>query len=158
MPHARDRRSSVPALVAAVMTDVGVVDEAPLAGIRILVVDDDPDALELVSYSLQKRGARVEAASNAFDAFDLATLDPPDVLVSDIGMPGRDGYSLVRALRAHELACASRVPAIALTAFGTVRDVDNAVSAGFDVHMRKPVDLDALCKHVKSLAGSRSQA
>lgn len=158
MPHARDRKSSVPALIAPVIAGACAAPDSPLDGIRILVVDDDPDALELVSYSLQKRGAHVLPASNAFDAFDLATADPPDVLVSDIGMPGRDGYSLVRAIRSHELARGWRVPAIALTAFGTLRDVDDAVSAGFDVHMRKPVDLDALCSHVKSLVASRTQA
>jgi CheY-like chemotaxis protein len=151
MPEARDRKCSVPALLVPVVCDV-VRDGAPLAGIHILVVDDDPDALELVTYSLQKRGAHVVAASNAYDAYEMATQDPPDVLVSDIGMPGRDGYSLVRAIREEEVERSSRLPAIALTAFGTVRDVDTAVSAGFDVHMRKPVDLDALCGHVMVLA------
>jgi signal transduction histidine kinase/CheY-like chemotaxis protein len=117
----------------------------PLEGIRILAVDDHPDARELVRVALADRGAQVHTAASVSDA--LAALEDVavDVLVSDLGMPGADGFALVAQLRERERTD-GRPPmvAIALTAYASPHDRTQALAAGFDLHVAKPVDPDAL--------------
>jgi PAS domain S-box-containing protein len=128
----------------------------PLEGIRILAVDDHPDARELVRVALTDRGAEVHTAASVSDA--LAALEDvaADVLVSDLGMPGADGFALVAQLRERERTD-GRPPmvAIALTAYASPHDRTQALAAGFDLHVAKPVDPDAL---TDALAGALERA
>jgi len=117
----------------------------PLEGIRILAVDDHPDARELVGVALADRGAEVHTAASVSDALAALENVAVDVLVSDLGMPGADGFALVAQLRERERTD-GRPPmvAIALTAYASPHDRTQALAAGFDLHVAKPVDPDAL--------------
>ena len=119
-----------------------------LDGLRVLFVDDEPDARELVTMVLADAGASVRTASSAEEALALVDRERFDVMVSDIGMPGEDGYSLMRkvAARPHPL------PAIALSAFTSAQDRERALSAGFTTHLPKPLDAPALIAFVDRLA------
>jgi PAS domain S-box-containing protein len=141
--------------VRAVASPIGEVDGAPaakssgeLAGVRALVVDDEDDARELLKSALENYGADVIAVNSAAEAYALITETPPperpDVMVTDIGMPEEDGYSLIRRLREWEEAHGAYTPAVALTAYGRVEDRVSALKAGFQIHVAKPVDPDEL--------------
>ena len=113
-----------------------------LEGIKVLVVDDEPDARDLLDFILQKAGATVElAASTGGSAGAASDISRPDILVADIGMPGEDGYELIRKVRAlspqPDLAL---LPAMALTAYARAEERAQAFSAGFQSHMTKPVE------------------
>lgn len=122
-------------------------------GIRVLVVDDEPDARDLVSYVLESCGMEVRTASSAARA--MAELDgfTPHVLLSDIGMPDEDGYHLIRTLRTDPRADKKDIPAIALTAFARREDRTRALVEGFNRHMSKPVEPAALVQAIVELAG-----
>jgi len=111
-----------------------------LAGLRVLVVDDDVDTREFLTTTLRQAGADVVMAGSATDA--LATIDrwTPDVLVSDIAMPGEDGCALVRRLRQRGRGRVDQIPALALSAFTRLEDRAQALAAGFQMHVAKPVD------------------
>jgi PAS domain S-box-containing protein len=126
-------------------------DTQRLAGLRVLVVDDDDDARALVAELLKTTGAVVETATSAAEALDRVIATRPDVLVSDIGMPGEDGYSLIRRIRALPGCSASELPATALTAFARREDCDRALGAGFQAHLTKPLDPEALFGVIASL-------
>lgn len=123
-----------------------------LAGIRILVVDDDTRARETVSLVLSSFGALVEAAESAAQAFSKLPRFQPDVLLCDIAMPGEDGYSLIKRIRSGDAARGATVPAIALTAYAGGEDVSKALSVGFQKHLTKPVDSIELANAVVELA------
>ncbi|HJR06912.1 MAG TPA: CHASE domain-containing protein [Pyrinomonadaceae bacterium] len=125
-----------------------------LAGLRILVVDDDEDTRALLVTTLEQSGAEsVEAAASASDALGALRRLAPDVLVSDIGMPGVDGYELIRQIRALPPESGGRVPAAALTAYAAPDDRQRALDAGYDLHISKPVEPSELTAAVARLAG-----
>ena len=109
---------------------------ASIAGATVLVVEDAPDARDLLVEVLSSAGARVLAAASVAEALDVLSRETPDLLVSDIGMPGADGYELIRAVR----AAGRRLPAIALTAYARAEDRRRSLVEGFDLHMAKPLD------------------
>ncbi len=111
---------------------------------RILVVDDDDSSREYVTAALETYGASVRAAASGHEALALLIESPPDVLVSDVGMPEMDGYALIRRIRALPADQGGKTPAIALTAYAAKRDYQQAMSAGFQRHIAKPVETDAL--------------
>jgi CheY-like chemotaxis protein len=119
-----------------------------LDGLHVLFVDDEPDARELVTMVLCDAGATVHTAASADEALALLDRERFDVMVSDIGMPGEDGYSLMRKVRAR----AEPVPGIALSAFTSAQDRERALSAGFTTHLPKPLDAPALIAFVDRLA------
>jgi CheY-like chemotaxis protein len=123
-----------------------------LSGLRVLVVDDESDARALLSEMLSEQGARVAEAASARLALGLVEEFEPDLLVSDIGMPEMDGFALIREIRERQKLKGERVPAIALTAYARTEDVENVLSAGFDRHLAKPVDLAMLLSAVADLA------
>jgi PAS domain S-box-containing protein len=113
---------------------------APLRGVKLLVVDDDADARELLSIVLQEAGAEVSTAGSANEALEAFQRERPDVLVSDIGMPDGDGYSLIRRVRSLEGESGAKVPALALTAFARAEDRGEALGSGFQAHLPKPIE------------------
>ena len=122
-------------------------------GVKVLVVDDEPDARGLVQRLLEDCKAIVQTAGSAAEAFKKLQAERPDVIVSDIGMPGEDGYSLIRRIRALGVEHGSSTPAIALTAYARAEDRVKAVVAGFQMHATKPVEAAELIAMVASLAG-----
>lgn len=122
-------------------------------GVKVLVVDDEPDARLLVQRVLKDGNAIVTVAASAAEAMEKLIQSPPDVLVSDVGIPGEDGYSLIRKVRALGPARGGNVPAIALTAYARSEDRMRAVLAGFQMHVAKPVDPVELVAMIASLAG-----
>jgi PAS domain S-box-containing protein len=131
---------------------VPVEPAARLDGVRVLVVDDEPDARELVAMVLREAGAETREADSAPSAIEAMDSEIPDVLVSDIAMPHRDGYSLLRDLRARAPHEGGSIPAVALTAFTRSEDVDRATDAGFQLHLAKPVEPTHLVAVVHQLA------
>ena len=113
---------------------------AVLSGIRVIVVDDEQDARELVTAVLEQAGAVVTSVGSAEEAMHAIRERPPSLLVSDIGMPGEDGYALIARVRALPAALGGRVPAVAVTAFTRSEDRARALRAGYTAHVGKPID------------------
>ncbi len=124
-----------------------------LEGMRILVVDDEADSRDLVSAILKRCGGKVKSCKSAAEALKVFRAWKPDILVSDIGMPVEDGYSLIQKLRKQRLKLAREIPAIALTAYATDDDRARALSAGFQVHIAKPIEPETLVKSIAGAAG-----
>jgi PAS domain S-box-containing protein len=129
--------------------------DATLDGIRVLVVDDDPDSNDVVRTVLVSFGAEVRTAGSVAEALETVEGWVPDVVVSDIAMPGEDGYSLVARLRAREIL--GGIPAIALTAYSAPGDRDQALRAGFDAHVAKPVRTPELVHAVLAARDARAR-
>jgi len=135
------------------------LDDKSLAGITVLLVDDSDDGREMLEVALRGYGATVLAVDSAESA--VQALEPgrlaPDVLVSDVGMPGRDGYELIRRVRS--LAGApGRIPAIAVTAYADPEDRIHALAAGFQMHLSKPVEPSRVAESVRTVvAAERAQ-
>jgi signal transduction histidine kinase/ActR/RegA family two-component response regulator len=127
-----------------------------LRGVSVLVVDDETDSRDRLAEVLQGAGAAVETAASAAEAYERFRRAPPDVLVSDVGMPEEDGNSLVRRIRALPVSEGARVPALALSAFSRGEDSLSALAAGFTTHVSKPVDTETLVAAVAKLASAKS--
>jgi CheY-like chemotaxis protein len=138
-------------------TELEKADEADglLNGIRILLVEDEPDARELIALTLRRSGADVEAVETAANALRRLQVFTPDLLLSDIGLPIESGYDLIRRIRALPSAL-NKLPAIALTAFATDKDRQMSISAGFHEHLAKPVEPRRLIETIKSLVNGKS--
>jgi len=138
---------------ASVALDTG---GAELQGARVLLVEDDNDARHLLATVLQSHGAQVDAAASAQEGLQAFATFAPTVVVSDIGMPGTDGYAFIRELRRQEVeARRPAVPAVALTAYARVEDRMRALSEGFQMHVAKPVEPAELVAVVATLKGWR---
>jgi CheY-like chemotaxis protein len=124
-----------------------------LDGLRVMVVDDEADARELLAAMLSQYGAEVKTCSSAGEALEILQRYKPDVLVSDIGMPGEDGYVLIKKVRALEPEHSRRIPAVALTAYARAEDRIRALSAGYNMHVPKPVEPTELAIVIASLSG-----
>jgi PAS domain S-box-containing protein len=123
-----------------------------LDGLRILIVDDEPDTRDLLRQGLEYCGANVRLAGSAAEAVDAIVAEVPDILISDIGMPGIDGYDLIRQIRQLPADAGGKVAAIALTAYTRVEDRLQALRAGYDMHVPKPVELAELVAVAASVA------
>ncbi len=142
-------------LTGARVTD-GLIIECPprLDGVRVLVVDDDPDTRQMLKAVLSECHADVITASSAAEAIKEIEHQKPDVLVSDLGMPEQDGYELIKQVRKTESADnAARVPALALTAYAKAEDRVRALAGGYQVHLAKPVEPAEFVLVVANLAG-----
>jgi two-component system CheB/CheR fusion protein len=148
----RDLTDLKPAVVRELHADPAMLD-----GIRVMLVEDDRDAREVVAAVLTHHGAVVSAVSSASEALEVLHDVRPDVLVSDIGMPGQDGYALMRAVRALPAGDGGRVAAIALTAYARADDSRQALDAGFQMHLSKPVDPGMLAFTVARLHRERTE-
>jgi CheY-like chemotaxis protein len=131
--------------------DPVVKDENSLRGLSVLVVDDDDESRHVVAAHLESCDATVLTAGSAAEAMALLQQHNVHVLLADIAMPGEDGYSLIRRLRALDAAIAS-VPAAALTAFAREEDRQEALDAGYQLHLSKPIDASSLIAAVATLA------
>ena len=132
---------------------------AILSGLRVLIVDDDPDTLLMLAKTLERYGARTDARETAAAALALLERETFDVLVSDIGMPVEDGYTLVRRLRAAEAKLGRpQLPALALTAYARKEDRDAALDAGYQAHVPKPVAPSELVEAVAAVTGRAAKA
>lgn len=131
-------------------------DEKELAGLHVMIVDDEQDARDVITAMLHQRGAEVVAAGSVSEA--LAILESatngsaPDILISDIGMPGEDGFDLIRKVRAMEAERGGSTPAIALTAYARPEDCASVIAAGFQQHIAKPVEPSALAAIIANVA------
>jgi PAS domain S-box-containing protein len=128
---------------------------ASLHGLKVLLVDDEPDARELLAVSLEQSGAEVLTVDSADAAVAALPGYRPHVLLADIEMPGKDGYTLLQAIRGLAPEQGGLTPSIAITAYAGVEDRIRALAAGFDLHLPKPVQLDELTIAVARLAGQR---
>jgi signal transduction histidine kinase/ActR/RegA family two-component response regulator len=132
---------------------VAAAPESPLRGLRTLVVEDDPDSLEMVCTLLAQRGAEVRPAASTAEALAVIESWRPDLLISDLGMPEEDGYTLIRRVRALPAERGGQVPAVALSARTRPEDRIEALSAGFQMHVAKPVAPAELLAVALTLAG-----
>lgn len=129
-------------------------NDVDLSGVDILVVEDEPQNREMLSLILKDRGAHVRTAGSYDEALKALTEAKPDLIVSDVGLPGRDGYELIYEIRRRESVAlgSCRIPAIAVTAFGRSEDISRALAVGFDAHLAKPLNaLDLLAVVSKSV-------
>jgi CheY-like chemotaxis protein len=124
-----------------------------LNGIRVLVVDDEENTCEIVSSLLTNYGADVRAVTSAAEAHLMLEAWLPDVILSDLGMPGEDGLTFLRKLRARTVESGAEIPAVAITAYAGVEDRLRALRAGYQSHLSKPLDAVELLTVVASLAG-----
>jgi len=130
------------------------VDYIPrLDGLRLLVVDDEEDALDLIRTVLSEQGAEVHVATSAREALERFATVKPDVIVSDIGMPEADGLSFIRKIRSLSVEMGGRTPAIALTAYARREDAQRAFAAGYQMHVAKPAEPVQLVTVVANLGG-----
>jgi NO-binding membrane sensor protein with MHYT domain/CheY-like chemotaxis protein len=134
-------------------TAPGVEAQGDLAGIKVLLVDDATDTLDVLQQILQHSGATIMAASSAGTALALLERERPDVIVSDIGMPDIDGFELIRRIRRRSAGAGGAIPAIALTAFTRQDDRNKALQAGFNDYLAKPVEPGSLVAHIAQAVG-----
>ncbi len=155
-----DAAGGADAPAAAASLSEGAVDAGggELAGLLVLVVEDERDSLELVQQVLSETGARIVSATSGPEALRAIAGDRPDILISDIGMPLMDGFELIRRVRGLRDRQAAGVPAIALTAFSRREDQQRALEAGFDEFMAKPLRPAALLQAVVGIARRRAPA
>ena len=130
-------------------------DPSVLSGLKVLAVDDDLDARQLLSTILEQHGAEVKVCGSTAEAFKAVKQFKPDILVSDIGMPEEDGYALIEKVRALEPEAGGRIPAVALTAYARAEDRMKALAAGYNMHVPKPVEPAELTIVIASLTGRR---
>jgi signal transduction histidine kinase/DNA-binding response OmpR family regulator len=123
-----------------------------LEGLRVLVVDDEDDTRDLIATVLRRCGAEVLGCETASEALEQCQTWSPDLLISDIGLPGEDGYSLIEKVRAFDEPC-GQVPAVALTAYASPEDRDRVLSAGFQMHIAKPVEPEELVTIIANVSG-----
>ncbi len=126
-----------------------------LKGLRILVVDDEADSRDLITTILSRCGSEVRCSESAADAMTEVRHWKPDLLVSDIGMPDEDGYSLIGKLRRMKSKLGREIPAVALTAYATIEDRSRALSSGFQMHVPKPIDPEVLVRQLANAAGRK---
>ncbi|RUR79531.1 hypothetical protein DSM107007_40410 [Nostoc sp. PCC 7120 = FACHB-418] len=132
-----------------------VTNSLPLEGIKVLVVDDDADSRDFLAFILEQEGADVSLATSALEVLQLLPEIKPDVLVSDISMPDMDGYTLIRQMRTWTAEQGGAIPAIALTAFARQYDREQALQAGFQLHLPKPLNAEEFIAAVVELVKSQ---
>lgn len=123
------------------------------AGLRVLVVDDEADNVDGMLTLLRLAGGEVRTATTAAEALEAVALQSFDLILSDLAMPGMDGFGLIQALRARPATAAT--PAVALSGFARAVDAQRALRAGYDAHLRKPFSLDQLLRVLSPLRTQR---
>jgi signal transduction histidine kinase/ActR/RegA family two-component response regulator len=149
--EARSRQPALDTFAYGIQETYSAGINEKLHGVRVLVVDDEPDARDLLAAILTRCGSDVRCSESAADAIQTFSEWNPDVLVSDIGMPNEDGYSLIRKLRQLDSHRAREIPAIALTAYATDEDRTQALAAGFQIHVAKPIEPEDFVTSIASV-------
>ncbi len=126
-----------------------------LKGVRVLLVEDEPDSREVLAFILEDCGAEVATAASVREAMEIFDRAQPSVVVSDISMPEEDGYGLIKRVRDRSPDDGGTVPAVAVTAFRYEHNRDRCLSAGFQEYLSKPVDPDVLCNAVCTVTRAR---
>jgi CheY-like chemotaxis protein len=135
------------------MQDLGEMGLCDLSGVKVLVIEDDPDGRQILVEVLRFTGAHVTASADAYAALDkLNDLLRPDVIVCDLAMPRMDGLTFLRALRSHEDAATRRTPLLAVTAYDEFYSPMQLIKLGSDAYMVKPLNLERMCEAVKKLS------
>jgi CheY-like chemotaxis protein len=127
----------------------------PLEGLRVVIVDDDADARDLLALLLEQAGAEPVPAGSVADALAVVEQDRPDALITDMSMPSANGYDLLAAIRAREAGRQHRLPVIALTAYDSREDRTRALAAGFDAYLVKPAEQADLLRALRVLVRDR---
>jgi CheY-like chemotaxis protein len=153
LKRATKRSRSHPTATSDAPVGIALTD---LSGLKVLFVDDEPDARALVKRLLEECGAEVTTASSALQALDLLAGFKPELVISDIGMPDIDGYEFLRKLRTRSDPSA-RIPAIALTAFARSEDRTRALRAGYINHVAKPIEPSELLATIAVVSGRVSR-
>lgn len=151
-------KASNPQIQALDITqDQTTSNAAPLANIRALIVDDDPDTRDFLAFLLEMNGANVTVTASAFEVLQALEQSRFDVLLSDVGMPEMDGYTLIQTIRGRTDLPYCQIPAIALTAYAGEGDQQQAMSVGFQYHVAKPIDPDKVITLIVQLVQGRKQ-
>ncbi|MDQ6623930.1 MAG: ATP-binding protein [Verrucomicrobiota bacterium] len=145
-----------PADAPAPRNNAEVFPANSLRGVHVMVIDDEASVRDLVALTLAKCGASVTVAASVQDALSLMPNLHPDVIVSDIAMPGVDGYEFIQRLRSSEVARGANIPVIALTAYAIVQDRNRSLELGFDQHLTKPVDPGELVRAIAKSQAARA--
>ena len=153
----REEMSEIERTDTSAEAGVSLADQIRLDGLRVMIVDDEAETRDLLTIMLAQHGAEVKACASAAEALDAIEQWRPYVLVSDIGMPGEDGYALIRKLRALGPERGGNTPAVALTAYARSEDRLRALAAGFQMHVSKPIETVELIMVIASLAGRASK-
>jgi signal transduction histidine kinase/ActR/RegA family two-component response regulator len=152
LPAAPSARSRLAATPSAIPPPVTCTETRPLLeGLSVLVVDDDDETRQVIAAHLESHRAVVLTAKSAAQAFEMVQRQPPDVLLADVAMPGEDGYSLIRRLRAMNTPGAATIPAVAVTALARDEDRRQALQAGFQLHLAKPIEPSSLVSAVAKI-------
>jgi CheY-like chemotaxis protein len=130
---------------------------AELAGVSVLLVEDEDDTRAMLAAVLQRSGARVTAVDSASAAFDVLRASPPNVVISDIGMPGEDGCAMMMRIRSGEVESCRDLPAIALTAYARQEDRERILASGFGMHLAKPIDPSEVVQAIRSISVARGR-
>ena len=140
------------------MQDLAAMGLSDLSGVKVLVIEDDPDGRQILVEVLRFAGADVSACQDAYAALDkLKNLLRPEVIVCDLAMPRMDGLTFLRALRSHGDAATRRIPVLAITAYDEFYSPMQLLKLGSDAYMGKPLNLERLCEAVKKLSVSRTR-
>ena len=153
-----DGQGPVSSVTTPLPLEAGAPSAAALAGVTVLVVDDDEDSRAIVTATLEDAGAKTVAVDGAKAALAALERDRFDIVLSDIGMPGGDGYQLLSTIRAHAARHVAEIPAIALTAYARPVDAARARTAGFDLHLAKPVDPEVVVEMIATAIARRRAA
>jgi CheY-like chemotaxis protein len=121
--------------------------------VRILLVEDNPETLDMLKFIFDECGAQVVTATSASEALEALERSRPDALVTDIAMPNQDGYDLIRQVRSQGPDQGGKIPAVAVTAYTSDEDREHVLASGFQTHVSKPVDPGELIATVASLTG-----
>jgi signal transduction histidine kinase/CheY-like chemotaxis protein len=128
------------------------------ADLRVLLVEDDTDSREMLKTFLEANGMCVTAVGSAPAAIEAVRITNPDILISDVGLPGQDGYEMIQKIRSFTAEEGGQTPAIALTGYVSLQDRKQALNSGFQEHLAKPIDFDELVGRIKRIAGKRQDA
>ena len=127
-----------------------------LEGLKILLVDDNIDALQILELLLSEYNLEIKTADSVENALSILGWFQPDILVSDLAMPGEDGFSLIQKVRAFEVSNENKLPAIALTAYVRTEDRDSALAAGFNMFVPKPVEIEELLTAISNVVNIKT--
>ena len=153
LPVRREPAKDVPRVHPQAKTEALPDCPPELTGLRVLLVDDETDSRDLLSFVLESCGAEISTASSAANALETLKREKFDVLISDIGMPDEDGFALISKIKKLPIEQGGNVPAIALTAYARSEDRIRAIRSGFQMHIAKPVEPSELVAVVANLAG-----